>query len=62
MRAHARWARAVNAALRKTHGIPADIALSPVDTEDGMVVLAAVRDITERKRMKRSRASTPNSR
>jgi len=38
-------------ALRKDGTeFPADIALSPVDTEDGMVVLAAVRDITERKK------------
>ncbi len=28
---------------------PADIALSPVETEDGIVVFAAVRDMTERK-------------
>jgi two-component system, cell cycle sensor histidine kinase and response regulator CckA len=38
-------------ALRKDGTeFPANIALSPVDTEDGMVVLAAVRDITERKK------------
>ena len=38
-------------ALRKDGTeFPADIALSPVETEDGMVVFAAVRDITERKK------------
>ena len=28
---------------------PADIALSPIETEDGIVVFGAVRDMTERK-------------
>jgi protein-histidine pros-kinase len=28
---------------------PADIALSPIDTEDGIVIFGAVRDMTERK-------------
>jgi len=29
---------------------PVDISLSPLDTEDGTVVSAAIRDVTERKR------------
>jgi PAS domain S-box-containing protein len=33
------------------HEFPADISLSPLSTEDGVLVIAAVRDITERKRM-----------
>jgi PAS domain S-box-containing protein len=37
-------------ALRKDGTeFPADITLSPVETEDGIVVLGAVRDVTERK-------------
>jgi len=33
------------------HEFPVDISLSPLDMDEGMLVIAAVRDITERKRM-----------
>ena len=35
---------------------PVDIALSPVDTDDGLLVVAAVRDISERRKGERERA------
>ena len=36
---------------RSGREIPLDISLSPIDTDDGPLVIAAVRDITERKRI-----------
>ena len=38
---------------RNGHEFPVDISLSPVDTEDGPLVIASVRDMTERRRMER---------
>lgn len=38
---------------RNGHEFPVDISLSPIDTEDGPLVVAAVRDMTERRRMER---------
>jgi PAS domain S-box-containing protein len=37
--------------------VPVDIMLSPVDTEDGQLVVAAVRDVTERRRVEAVRDS-----
>ena len=34
---------------------PAEISLSPLDTEDGLLVSAAVRDVTDRRRIERQR-------
>jgi protein-histidine pros-kinase len=34
---------------------PADIALSPIETEDGMVVFGSVRDLTDRKQAEKSK-------
>ena len=36
---------------RSGREVPLDISLSPIETEDGPLVIAAVRDITERKRI-----------
>ena len=36
---------------RNGQDVPLDISLSPIDTTDGPLVMAAVRDITERKRI-----------
>lgn len=38
---------------RNGREFPVDISLSPIDTEDGPLVIAAVRDTTERRRMER---------
>jgi PAS domain S-box-containing protein len=44
------------AALRKDgSGVPVEISLSPVETDDGKLVIAAVRDVTERLRMEEIR-------
>ena len=39
---------------RSGRSVPLDISLSPIDTDDGPLVIAAVRDITERKRIENS--------
>jgi PAS domain S-box-containing protein len=45
-------------AARRRDGseFPVDIALSPVETDDGLLVVAAVRDISERRKGERERA------
>lgn len=45
-------------AARRKDGseFPVDIALSPIETDDGLLVVAAVRDITERRQADRDRA------
>ncbi len=46
-----RWGMLWNCSVggRMAPEFPADIALSPIETEDGIVVFGAVRDMTERK-------------
>ena len=38
------------------HEFPVEISLSPIETEDGLVVLATIKDITERKQTEDARA------
>jgi PAS domain S-box-containing protein len=41
---------------RDGHEFPVEISLSPLDTDDGVLVSAAIRDVTERKRAEKSLA------
>ena len=51
-RRRGRWARASScgACARTASEFPVEISLSPLETEDGRFAIAAIRDVTERKR------------
>ncbi len=53
LRACERWARgsSFTASARTDTEFPVEISLSPLETEEGVLVSAAIRDITERNKV-----------
>ena len=62
-RGRGRWARGWSCAGRRRDGstFPAEISLSAIDTDEGILVMAAVRDVTERRGPPRRRRGWPRS-